>query len=485
MRKSKNFSKRTTKPNKNAIKALSVATIAGLAMIGAASPACAEVDNRIIIDTIDQTVTGDYSNRINNNDWHADDWSSGWYDEWDVEGGVVKNTSQNLTIKDSTFDSNTLNVHNPNIVGDDSDPKWMSANGGIIGNTTGSSIKSIDNVTFSNNKTNATYGPQFVKGGVIGNSGTIESITNTKFTGNVSSASYQAMGGAIFNADTGVIDKISKSEFIGNKSGSGGAIYNDGTITTISESEIGNNQASSGSAIYNTGHIGTIDNTNIHDNTGSESILNRGTIDLISNSKINGNSGNGITSIKADLKKDTPHIGRIENTEISNNKGYGINSFKSDIDELDGVIIKDNANSGIRLAGSGESHKIGSIKNSLFENNGRTGHNSALCLDVDSSLGDVSDTKFISNYGSSGGAISVNNRGYSGISASIGNFTNVLFENNESSYTGGAIVFDSGDSSPLTVGKFKDITFKDNKAGQNAGALAVNGGVILDDFEGV
>ena len=68
MRKSKNFSKRTTKPNKNAIKALSVATIAGLAMIGAASPACAEVDNRIIIDTIDQTVTGDYSNRINNNE---------------------------------------------------------------------------------------------------------------------------------------------------------------------------------------------------------------------------------------------------------------------------------------------------------------------------------------------------------------------------------------------------------------------------------
>lgn len=484
MRKTKNFSKRTTKPNKNAIKALSVATIAGLAMIGAASPACAEVDNRIIIDTIDQTVTGDYSNRINNNDWHADDWSSGWYDEWNVEGGVVKNTSQNLTIKDSTFDSNTLNVHNPNIVGDDSDPKWMSANGGIIGNTTGSSIKLIDNVTFSNNITNATYGPQFVKGGVIGNSGTIESITNTKFTGNTSSASYQAMGGAIFNADTGVIDKISKSEFIGNKSGSGGAIYNDGTITTISESEIGNNQASSGSAIYNTGHIETIDNTNIHDNTGSESILNRGNIDLISNSKITGSSSTGINSIKAD-SSDTAHIGRIVNTEISNNKGYGINSFKSDIDELDGVIIKDNANSGIRLAGSGESHKIGSIKNSLFENNGRTGHNSALCLDVDSSLGDVSDTKFISNYGSSGGAISVNNRGYSGISASIGNFTNVLFENNESSYAGGAIVFDSGDSSPLTVGKFKDITFKDNKAGQNAGALAVNGGVTLDDFENV
>lgn len=508
MRKSKNFSKRTTKPNKNAIKALSVATIAGLAMIGAASPACAEVDNRIIIDTIDQTVTGDYSNRINNNDWHADDWSSAWYDEWNVEGGVVKNTSQNLTIKDSTFDSNTLNVHNPNIVGDDSDPKWMSANGGIIGNTTDSSIKSIDNVTFSNNKTNATYGPQFVKGGVIGNSGTIESITNTKFTGNTSSASYQAMGGAIFNADTGVIDKISKSEFIGNKSGSGGAIYNDGTITsidevtiknnnastggaivnngtitTISNSKIGNNKASSGSAIYNQGHIGTIDNTNVHDNTGSDSILNRGTIDLISNSKITGSSSTGINSIKAD-SSDTAHIGRIVNTEISNNKGYGINSFKSDIDELDGVIIKDNANSGIRLAGSGESHKIGSIKNSLFENNGRTGHNSALYLDVDSSLGDVSDTKFISNYGSSGGAISVNNRGY-GISASIGNFTNVLFENNESSYAGGAIVFDSGDSSPLTVGKFKDITFKDNKAGQNAGALAVNGGVTLDDFENV
>ncbi len=459
----------------------------GLAVVGAATPACAEVDNRIIIDAIDQTVTGDYSNRINNNDWHADDWSSAWYNEWNVEGGVVKNTSQDLTIKDATFDKNTLNVHNPNIVGDDSDPQWMSANGGIIGNTIGASIKSIDNVTFSNNTTNATYRNQFVKGGVIGNSGTIGSITNTKFTGNTSSAGYQAMGGAIFNDKTGKIDKISKTEFTGNKSGSGGAIYNDGTITTISDSEIGNNQASSGSAIYNTGYIGTIDNTNIHDNTGSDSILNRGKIDLISNSKITGSSSTGINSIKAD-SSDTAHIGRIENTEISNNKGYGINSFKGDIDELDGVTIKDNANSGIRFTGSGESHKIGSIKNSLFENNGRGtsyGNKSALYLDVDSSLGDVSDSKFISNYGSSGGAIYVNNRGYSGISASIGNFTNVLFEKNESSYTGGAIVFDSGDSSPLTVGKFKDITFKDNKAGQNAGALSVNGGVTLDDFENV
>ena len=80
-----------------------------------------------------------------------------------------------------------------------------------------------------------------------------------------------------------------------------------------------------------------IDNTNVHDNTGSDSILNRGTIDLISNSKITGSSSTGINSIKAD-SSDTAHIGRIVNTEISNNKGYGINSFKSDIDELDGSI---------------------------------------------------------------------------------------------------------------------------------------------------
>lgn len=410
-----------------------------------------------------------------------------------------------MTIKDATFDSNTLNVHNPNIVGDDSDPQWMSANGGIIGNTAGSSIKSIDNVTFSNNKTNATYTNQLVKGGVIGNFGTIDSITNTKFTGNTSSAGFQALGGAIFNADTGVINKISKSEFIGNHTSSGGAIYNDGTITsidevtiknnnastggaivnngtitTISNSKIGNNKASSGSAIYNQGHIGTIDNTNVHDNTGSDSILNRGTIDLISNSKITGNSGNGINSIKAD-SSDTAHIGRIENTEISNNKGHGINSFKGDIDELNGVTLKDNANSGIRLAGSGERHKIGSIKNSLFENNGRTGHNSALYLDVDSSLGDVSDTKFISNYGNGGGAIYVNNRGYNG--SSIGIFTNVLFENNEASGTGGAIRIDSGSS--MTVGKFKDVTFKGNKATYNGGALAVNGSMTFDGFENI
>lgn len=459
-----------------------------------------------------------------------------------------------MTIKDATFDSNTLNVHNPNIVGDDTDPQWMSANGGIIGNTTGSSIKSIDNVIFSNNKTNATYKNQLVKGGVIGNFGTIEAITNTKFTGNTSSASFQALGGAIFNADTGVINKISKSEFIGNDSSysgsaihndgtitlieeatfknnnaytrggaifntdtgridkisksefigyynsdrvihnngtitsidevtiknnnasTGGAIVNNGTITTISNSEIGNN---SSPAIYNTGHIGTIDNTNIHDNYGEASILNRGTIDLISNSKITGNSSCGIKSIKADGENDTPHIGRIENTEISNSQSYGINAFASDIDELDGVTIKDNRGNGIYLFGNGESHKIGSIKNSLFENNGQ----GALYLSHESSLGDVSDSKFISNHSFNGGAIAVYNRGYNGISASVGNFTNVLFENNEG--RGGAIYFDSGDSAPLLVGKFKDVTFKNNKSSDSAGALAVIGNVTLDDFENI
>ena len=538
-----------------ALKALSIATLASLAIISTATPANAEGDNRIIIDTIDKTITGEYSNRTNNNDWHTDDWSSGWYNEWNIEGGIVKNTSQNLTIKDATFDSNTLNVHNPNIVGDDTDPQWMSANGGIIGNTTGSSIKSIDNVIFSNNKTNATYTNQFVKGGVIGNFGTIDSITNTKFTGNTSSAYYGSnFGGAIFNADTGVINKISKSEFIGNHTSSGGAIYNDGTITlidevtfkdniaytgggaifntdtgridkiskskfigngsnsgsaihnngtitsidevtiknnnastggaivnngtitTISNSEIGNN---SSPAIYNTGHIGTIDNTNIHDNYGEASILNRGTIDLISNSKITGNSSCGIKSIKADGENDTPHIGRIENTEISNSQYYGINAFASDIDELDGVTIKDNRGNGIYLFGNGESHKIGSIKNSLFENNGQ----GALYLSHESSLGDVSDSKFISNHNFNGGAIAVYNRGYNGISASVGNFTNVLFENNEG--RGGAIYFDSGDSAPLLVGKFKDVTFKNNKSSDSAGALAVIGNVTLDDFENI
>ena len=425
-----------------ALKALSIATLASLAIISTATPANAEGDNRIIIDTIDQTVTGDYSNRINNNDWHADDWSSGWYNEWNIEGGVVKNTSQNLTIKDATFDSNTLNVHNPDIVGDDSDPQWMSANGGIIGNTAGSSIKSIDNVTFSNNKTNATYTNQLVKGGVIGNFGTIESITNTKFTGNTSSAYYGSnFGGAIFNADTGVIDKIYKSKFIGNKSGRGGAIYNDGTITTISESEIGNNEVntySSGSAIYNTSYIGTIDNTNIHDNTGSESILNRGTIDLISNSKINGNAGNGLTNMKTE--SDNPVISNIVNSEFSNNGGYGIRSHSANIGNIDGSIFSGNTLSGVYLFsgynyndGSANNCKLGDISNSLFENNRKSG----IYLDSAGLMGNVTNTTFIGNVG---GAIYINDNN-SGLSSihSIGNFTDVIFENNQNGGMGGPL----------------------------------------------
>lgn len=469
-----------------ALKALSIATLASLAIISTATPANAEGDNRIIIDTIDKTITGDYSNRTNNNDWHTEDWSNGWYNEWNIEGGVVKNTSQNLTIKDATFDSNTLNVHNPNIVGDDSDPQWMSANGGIIGNTTGSSIKSIDNVTFSNNKTNATYKNQLVKGGVIGNSGTIESITNTKFTGNTSSAYYGSnFGGAIFNADTGVIDKIYKSKFIGNKSGRGGAIYNDGTITTISESEIGNNEVntySSGSAIYNTGYIGTIDNTNIHDNTGSESILNRGTIDLISNSKINGNAGNGLTNMKTD--SDNPVISNIVNSEFSNNGGYGIRSHSANIGNIDGSIFSGNTLSGVYLFsgynyndGSANNCKLGDISNSLFENNRKSG----IYLDSAGLMGNVTNTTFIGNVG---GAIYINDNN-SGLSSihSIGNFTDVIFENNQNGGMGGAIVFDNG--SVLNIGNFKSVTFKNNRASLYGGALVLNGTSKVGTFENV
>lgn len=433
---------------------LVIAALTGLAVIGVASPACAEVDNRIIIDSIDQTITGDYSNRTNNNDWHTDDWSNGWWSEWNVIGGVVKNNSQDLTIKDSIFDNNTFNVHNPNIVGDESDPKYMSINGGIIGNAVGASIKSIENVTFSNNTTNATYTSQYVNGGIIGNYGTISSINNAKFLNNKT-----------------------------NGSTSGGAIYNEGEITKISNSEFANNIGASSSAIYNKGTIGTLDNVNIHDNSGN-SITNIGKIDSIINSKIMNSTANGIDS--RELNGSQGYIGSIEKTEISNNQESGILSFEASIGNIKDSSFVENKKGGIYAFSSSytnpNTYTIGNIEGSTFSKNSGSGMN---IFNV--SIGEIKDSKFLNNTSSGGGAISfLSNDDYG---HSIKSISNTLFEGNSASNggSGGAIWFNGGGNKDITVGDLKDVTFKNNTATISGGAINFNHGnsVTMGNFTNV
>ena len=132
-----------------------------------------------------------------------------------------------------------------------------SLNGGVV--TVSGTLNVTDTTTFTNN--------EGLNGGVIYNEG-IASIT-TKSGNSLFGANTSDSGGAIYNADTGVINEISHALFQRNQSDSGGAINNanntgsvgGGVINKITnasfiENSVGQNQ---GGAINNQGSIGTIE----------------------------------------------------------------------------------------------------------------------------------------------------------------------------------------------------------------------------------
>ena len=89
-----------------------------------------------------------------------------------------------------------------------------SLNGGVV--TVSGTLNVTDTTTFTNN--------EGLNGGVIYNEG-IASIT-TKSGNSLFGANTSDSGGAIYNADTGVINEISHALFQRNQSDSGGAINN-------------------------------------------------------------------------------------------------------------------------------------------------------------------------------------------------------------------------------------------------------------------
>ena len=429
---------------------LVIAALAGIVSLCTSSPVSAIEDSRIIIDTPNQVISGNHSGITNINKW------DGWWSEWNVEGGIVKNKSQDLTINNAIFYGNTFTVHNPSVVGDSSEPNYMSIIGGVIGNTTGSTITSIKNSVFSNNTTSATYLGQTVRGGVIGNLGKIDSIDHIQILNNKTNGSSFGVG-----------------------------IYNEGEITTISNSEIANNSGANGSAIYNKGTIGTIDNVNIHDN-GSNSIQNLGTIESIKNSKITNSTGSGIDNRK--LEDSQGNIGSIENTEISNNQQSGILSFEASIGDIKNSTFSENKNGAIYSSSynNSKSYTLGNIEDSTFSKN--TGKGAINLFDV--SVGDIKGTKFLNNTSSGGGAISFLSNDE--IGHSIGNIgdkdNQVLFEGNKASgsSSGGAILFNGGGSKDINVGNLDNVTFRNNIAGGSGGAIAFNhNNVIIGNLNNV
>ena len=258
-------------------------------------------------------------------------------------GGIIKNDGGHITeINNVKFDNNKS---------DSNKTLW----GGVIDNLRGGVIDVIKNASFSDNY--AYAGDELTggapHGGVIynGNSyggtvgGTIKLIDNVVFENNSMTSKENNTGGAhgvaIDNNEYGVIEKITNSKFINNKT------YRTGT----EEKDPSLNYHASGGAMDNYNYIGEISNTLFQGNSaetesvsasaGSGAIMSlysggetsgmQGRIEKIVNVKfinnyaknLNGMAYGGAVSTGGQDENGSAYIGRMENVLFQGNYAQG------------------------------------------------------------------------------------------------------------------------------------------------------------------
>lgn len=364
MRKSKNFSKRTTKPNKNAIKALSVATIAGLAMIG--GTAQAQDVQKAPTPTV-PTYTLDEASKASD---------TLYIPNYDTETGTVADAYYKVNYKNTQFGTGTENSKDFNVKtsAGNIDVNVKYDNSELTNRTENySPVENIGGTFVDNNITDSAY----AVGGAVRNESTITNI-NAGFVGNSSNSTTNAEGGAIFNKDGASISNIN-GYFIGNtlapidsdKSAYniGGAIANNGIIGDvvadfIGNSINGNNRTTAlGGAIYNTNTINSI--------TG----------DFVGNSATGSYAVGGAIYNSANGSSNAPYIGAINGNFIGNfassdggaiyNNTYYNSSSISKIASIEGDFIR---NTSGRFGGAiWNNGTIGDIKGNFIENTAQRG----------------------------------------------------------------------------------------------------------------
>ncbi len=165
----------------------------------------------------------------------------------DEGGGAIKNKGEITLIDNTKFQGNKA---------DTALGSTVDAKGGAIYNA-GGTIDKISNSEFYSN-TSTDFG------GAISNvGGTISEITNGTFGSTTLPANSGASGGAINNQDSGIIQKITSSDFINNVAletsnlvqGNGGAIrnYNNSQINLIDNVNFTSNHAGGLKEEYQTG----------------------------------------------------------------------------------------------------------------------------------------------------------------------------------------------------------------------------------------
>ena len=231
-------------------------------------------------------------------------------------GGTVYNNGGNLNITGSVLNNNNAGCDMYYSLGMDK-PEPREGYGGAIYSFYGTSY--IVNTTFNNN--NATYG------GAIYNYNVTSTIINSTLNNNNASE----YGGAIYNnnSNMNITDCVLKSNIAASnehsaETGSGGAIYNNGTLI-ITNTTLNNNTADykgdgCGGAIYNRANL-TIINATLNNNIGvaGGAILNNGT-STIKNTEINNNlvvGGSGGAIFNYEYKNMT-----LINITANNNSAY-------------------------------------------------------------------------------------------------------------------------------------------------------------------
>ncbi len=183
------------------------------------------------------------------------------------DGGAVYNFDGSATITDSTFTGNTA----------------TSLDGGAIESYRGTTLN-VDGCIFTQNTAN---GSPNSGGGAIDNMGT-GFISDSEFTDNSAT-----IGGAIYNNEEGSILTVTNCDFTGNIATNtgfmgGAAIYNNGTCT-VTGSNFKENDAtgSDGASIDSIGPL-TITGSTFTDNEGG-AVANTGSTLIITGSTFNGN----------------------------------------------------------------------------------------------------------------------------------------------------------------------------------------------------
>ena len=290
---------------------------------------------------------------------------------------IYMNNSDITTIKDSVFKNNTITSD------------ISTAQGGAIYMNGSSTIGSIENTQFINN--HAVTGSSSNNGGAIYSSGTIGTIKDSLFEGNTVD-NYG--GGAIASYRT--IGDIINTEFKNNSARYGGAIWGvTGTINSITDSLFsGNTSTSSGGAIsaYNV-KIGTITGTDFIGNSsvsagGGLNIYANSTLDTISDSNFENNSliNNAVGSSPegAGLYLGNVTLNNLTDTTFLNNhieantSGYGYGgglrfyNVTANTGEISGLTFDGNNIKATTASGGGASisySAISTLKDSVFKNN--------------------------------------------------------------------------------------------------------------------